>query len=169
VLKVGHALGSRSRRIRSVNFSSSPIAAFKDPLRSTSIEGGQVRVSKSKEELIGALVIIDTAMRFTKGDENSSEDMRLFAEECFRLMKEGASSILVLFHSGKGTKESSELILENSMRGCGELGAFVSSCWATRLQDPEEPYKSASYLKNVKQRNFESKPFEVTCGPSRAF
>jgi hypothetical protein len=47
------------------------------------------------------------------------------------------------------------------MRGSGELGAFVTSCWATRLQDPSEPYKSASYVVNVKQRDFESKAFEV--------
>jgi len=50
------------------------------------------------------------------------------------------------------------------MRGSGELGAFLSSCWATRLQDPSEPYQSASYITNVKQRDFASKPFEVTSG-----
>src|SRR6185369_4810601 len=94
-------------------------------------------------------------------DENSSEDMKVFAEDCFRIMKDGAASVLVLFHSPKGTKESGELTLENVMRGSGELGAFVSSCWATRLQTPDEPWESASYLKNVKQRDFESLPFEV--------
>jgi hypothetical protein len=116
------------------------------------------------DELRGAVVIIDTAVRFIQGDENSSEHMRVFAEDCFGLMKAGAASVLVLFHSAKGTKESSELTLENAMRGSGELGAFVSSCWATRLQNPDEPYQSASFLVNVKQRDFESKPFEVTSG-----
>ncbi len=49
------------------------------------------------------------------------------------------------------------------MRGSGDLGAFVSSCWATRLQDPDnDEWKSPSYVKNVKQRDFKSKPFEVT-------
>ncbi len=80
-------------------------------------------------------------------------------------MREGAASVLLLHHSAKGTKESSELSLENAMRGSGELGAFVSSCWATRLQDRAEPYKSASFLTNVKQRDFQSEPFEVTSGP----
>jgi hypothetical protein len=117
------------------------------------------------EELAGAVVILDTAIRYLEGDENSSEDMRVFAEQVFRLMRDGATAVLVLHHSAKGTKESNELTLENSMRGSGELGAFVSSCWATRLQDPAEPYKSASYITNVKQREFESKPFEVTGGP----
>jgi hypothetical protein len=117
------------------------------------------------EELDGAVVIIDTAVRYLKGDENSSEHMRAFAESIFRLMRCGALSVLLLHHSAKGTKESFELTLENAMRGSGELGAFVSCCWATRLQDPTEPYKSASFVTNVKQRDFESKPFDVTCGP----
>jgi hypothetical protein len=115
------------------------------------------------EELSGALVIVDTAVRYVLGDENSSECMKVFAKDCFGLMQRGAASLLVLFHSGKGTKESTELTLENAMRGSGELGAFISSCWATRLQVPDEPYESPSFLTNVKQRDFESKPFEVTC------
>jgi len=43
--------------------------------------------------------------------------------------------------------------------------AFLASCWGTRLQDPAKPYESPSYLENLKQRDFESKPFEVTSGP----
>lgn len=115
------------------------------------------------EELEGAAVIIDTAVRYIEGDENSSADMRAFSDELFRLMRDGALAVLVLYHSAKGTKESAELSLENAMRGSGELGAAVSACWATRLQDPSDPYNSASYLVNVKQRDFESKPFEATC------
>jgi Bifunctional DNA primase/polymerase, N-terminal/AAA domain/Primase C terminal 1 (PriCT-1) len=133
--------------------------------RTMSAEGTLALSELSAEELNGAVVIIDTAVRYLKGDENSSEHMRAFAEDVFRLMKDGAVSVLLLHHSAKGTKESAELSLENAMRGSGELGAFVASCWATRLQDPAEPYRSASYLKNVKQRDFESKPFEVTSGP----
>jgi hypothetical protein len=117
------------------------------------------------EELAGSLVIIDTAVRYLEGDENSSEHMRQFAEAIFRLMRDGAASVLLLHHSAKGTKESSELSLENVMRGSGELGAFVTSCWGTRLQEPSEPYKSASYFTNVKQRDFESQPFQVMSGP----
>jgi hypothetical protein len=119
----------------------------------------------SPASLQGALVIVDTAVRYLEGDENASADMRKFAASVFRLLKEGAVSVLLLHHSAKGTKDTSELTLENSMRGSGELGAFVASCWATRLQDPADPYNSRSYLVNVKQRDFESKPFEVIGGP----
>lgn len=129
--------------------------------RTMNSEGKLALSELTSEELTGALVVIDTAVRFVEGDENSSEDMKVFAEDCFRMMKAGAASVLVLFHSPKGTKDASELTLENAMRGSGDLGAFVSSCWATRLQDPDAPWESASYLKNVKQRDFESDPFEV--------
>jgi hypothetical protein len=33
------------------------------------------------------------------------------------------------------------------------------------LQDPEKPYESASFLSNLKQRDFESRNFDVTSGP----
>ena len=131
--------------------------------RTMNSEGHLTLTELTTEELTGALVVIDTAVRFVIGDENSSEDMKVFAENCFGLMKGGAASVMVLFHSPKGTKEASELTLENAMRGSGDLGAFVSSCWATRLQDPDnDEWKSPSYMKNVKQRDFKSKPFEVT-------
>jgi hypothetical protein len=133
--------------------------------RTMTAEGTLELDEMSPQELAGAAVIIDTAVRYLKGDENSSEHMRQFATSVFRLMRDGAASVLLLHHSAKGTKESTELTLENSMRGSGELGAFLSSCWATRLQNPSEPYQSASYMTNVKQRDFSSQPFEVTSGP----
>jgi hypothetical protein len=122
---------------------------------------GKVQLSElTDEELSGALVVVDTAVRFIDGDENSSEHMKVFAGDCFRLVKAGAT-VLVLFHSLKGTKDATELTLENSVRGSGDFGAFVSSCWATRLQDQDAGWDSESYLKNVKQRDFESEPFTV--------
>lgn len=90
--------------------------------------------------------------------------MSVFAKSVFRLLKDGALSVLLLHHSAKSTKEAAELSLENAMRGSGELGAFVASCWATRLQEPTKPYESPSFLVNVKQRDFESKAFEITSG-----
>jgi hypothetical protein len=118
------------------------------------------------DELRGAVVIIDTAVRFLKGDENSPKDMSVFAQSIFRLSNAGALAVVLLHHSTKATKDSPELTLENTMRGSGELGAFLTTCWATKLRDPNDEYKSASYLKNVKPRDFECKPFDVLCDPS---
>jgi len=67
----------------------------------------------------------------------------------------------VLAHSNKAMASSTDLTLDNAMRGSSELTAFLSSCWATRVQDPEHPYESASLLKHVKPRDFEADPFEV--------
>ena len=113
--------------------------------------------------LPGSVVILDTAIRFMEGDESSSQDARAFADSIFALLKGGAESVVMLHHS---PKEGGDIMtLENIMRGSGDLGAFLACCWGTRLQDPQHPYESRSYLENLKQRDFESQPFEVTCGP----
>ena len=115
------------------------------------------------EELDGALVIIDTAIRFLKGKENESADLKVFSAEVMGLIGPGrAAAVLLLHHSGKGNNDAGELTLENSLRGSGEMGAFVAQCWATRLQDTNDKYKSASFLTMVKQREFEPEGnFEV--------
>jgi len=79
------------------------------------------------------------------------------------LLRGGAESVVMLHHSPKDSGET--MTLENCMRGSGDMGAFLACCWGTKLQDPQHPYESASYLENLKQRDFESTPIEVTCGP----
>jgi hypothetical protein len=113
--------------------------------------------------LPGSVVILDTAIRFLSGDENSSQDVRAFADSIFALLRNGAESVVMLHHSPKDAGDL--MTLENAMRGSGDMGAFLACCWGTRLQDPAHPYESASFLSNLKQRDFESKDFEVTGGP----
>jgi hypothetical protein len=79
------------------------------------------------------------------------------------LLKGGADAVLLLHHSPKDSGET--MTLENALRGSGDLGAFLCCCWGTKLQDPSKPYESASYLENLKQRDFASEPFEVLSGP----
>jgi hypothetical protein len=118
-----------------------------------------VQLRELSGELPGAVVIIDTLTRFVEGDQNSSEDMSKFAKEVFRLKRCGAT-VLLLHHSIKGS--SGTITLDSAMRGSTELAAFVTSCWATRLENPDDPYHSPSLLVNVKQRDFESKSFRAT-------
>lgn len=113
-----------------------------------------------KPALPGSVVILDTAIRFLDGDENSSKDVRAFADGIFALLRDGAESVVMLHHSPKDSGDT--MTLENAMRGSGDMGAFLACCWGTRLQDATKPYESPSYLENLKQRDFESKPFEVT-------
>jgi hypothetical protein len=117
-----------------------------------------------QEALPGSVVVLDTAIRFLEGDENSSAHVRAFADSIFALLRNGAEAVILLHHSPKATDDGM-MTLENAMRGSGDMGAFLASCWGTRLQDPTDPYKSASFLSNLKQRDFESQDFEVTCGP----
>jgi hypothetical protein len=113
----------------------------------------------------GSVIFLDTLARFLPpgADENSSKDMRAFADTLFALLKKGAASIVVLHHTPKNAGDA--MSLESALRGSGDLGAFLTCCWGTRLQDPARPYESLSYLENLKQRDFSSTPIEVTCGP----
>jgi len=114
------------------------------------------------QALPGSVVVLDTAIRFLEGDENSSQDVRAFADSIFAMLRRGAESVVMLHHSPKNNGDS--MTLENAMRGSGDMGAFLACCWGTRLQDPTEPYKSASFMSNLKQRDFQSQDFEVTSG-----
>ncbi len=110
----------------------------------------------------GSVVILDTAIRFLEGDENSSKDVRAFADSIFALLRGGAESVVMLHHSPKGSGDT--MTLENAMRGSGDMGAFLACCWGTKLQDPAKPYECPSFLSNLKQRDFQSQDFEVTSG-----
>jgi hypothetical protein len=115
-----------------------------------------------QDYLPGSVVFLDTAIRFLEGDENSSTDVRAFADEIFSLLRNGAWAVILVHHSPKDSGDS--MTLENAMRGSGDFGAFLTACWGTKLQDPADPYKSTSFLSNLKQRDFESRDFEVTVG-----
>ena len=90
-------------------------------------------------------------------------DVRAFADSIFALLRDGAESVVMLHHSPKDSGDF--MTLESAMRGSGDMGAFLCCCWGTKLQDVSKPYESASFLSNLKQRDFESKDFEVTGGP----
>jgi hypothetical protein len=124
---------------------------------------GRVKLSDLDEELPGSVVFLDTAIRFLEGKENDSSDVRDFADGNFALLQRGAQAVVLLHHAPK--EMGDHMTLENALRGSGDIGAFLASCWGTRLQDPSKPYESSSYLENLKQRDFESQPFEVTSGP----
>jgi hypothetical protein len=116
------------------------------------------------EEVADAAIFIDTAIRYTDGDENDATHMKEFANQAFALIRAGAACVIMLHHSPKTMTKAAELTLENSFRGTGELSAFLSVALAMRTQDMDHEYDSASLLRFVKQRDFEPTPpsFEVT-------
>jgi hypothetical protein len=118
--------------------------------------------------LDGSVLIVDTAIRFMKGDENSAADTRGFSEILFRTQrrqgKDGA--VVVLYHSPKATKGAFELTLENCMRGSGELGAAITDAHGTRLQmtDGKDEYSASSFISHIKSRDYRGlEDFEAVC------
>jgi hypothetical protein len=116
----------------------------------------------TREEIEGAVVIIDTLIRYSEGNENDSAAMKIVAESAFKLIRDGAGAVIVLHHSTKGSVTGG-ITLENCSRGSGELVAFTSAVIGMRTQDQEHDYESASLIKFVKKRDFDPDPasFEV--------
>ena len=119
--------------------------------------------SLTSTEIEGAVIFIDTAVRYTEGSENDASQMKVFAELAFSLIRDGAECVILLHHSPKAMTKANELTLENSFRGTGELTAFLSVAVALKTQDMDNEYASASLIRFVKQRDFEPKraSFEV--------
>jgi hypothetical protein len=115
-----------------------------------------------RDAVQGAHVILDTVPRFVEGDENDAQDIRQLGENLFALLHAKARSVIGAFHMPKGAKKNDYFDLETCVRGSGDLGALLSACWGTRLQDEKDVYHCPSYMECVKQRDFEAcAPFEL--------
>jgi hypothetical protein len=101
----------------------------------------------------GADVFLDTAVRFMEGsDENSSAEARVFADNLFALLRAGARTVTGIHHAPKGLNKHETLSLENVLRGSGDIGAALATCWGVYQVD-----KAANriYVDNVKPRDFQ--------------
>jgi len=101
----------------------------------------------------GGDVILDTAVRFISGDENASVEQKIFAQNLFALLKAGARSVTGLHHAPKFFGKETYIALENVLRGSGDIGAMLSTCWGLCQIDKE---KNRVYLANCKAREFEA-------------
>jgi hypothetical protein len=100
----------------------------------------------------GADVFLDTAVRFMDGSENDVESARPFADTLFRLLNAGARSITGAHHAPKGFEGQDYMTLENILRGSGDLGAMLCTCWGVRQIDAA---RNQLYIQNVKPRDFQ--------------
>jgi hypothetical protein len=99
----------------------------------------------------GADVFLDTATRFMEGDENAAADQRVFAENLFALLRAGARTVTGLHHSSKAFSGASDITLENVLRGSGDLGAMLATCWGIVQTDAAT---TRIHVKCVKARDF---------------
>jgi hypothetical protein len=112
----------------------------------------------------GSDVILDTAIRFSEGDESSAADNRDgLAATLFGLSRAGAHSVLCAHHSPKDFAKQTELTLENCLRGSGDIGAMLTTAYGIRQVDPAN---NRILVTCVKPRDLEPLgPFEVQGRP----
>jgi hypothetical protein len=136
-------------------------------LLTRTLESGPLDLTDSR--LLSAIarlrphVFLDTAIRFMSGDENKAEDNRSFAAEVFGLLKAGARTVVSAYHSPKGFRRAEMMDLEGAIRGGGDLGAALATCWALKQIDMQQ---NILQVENVKPRDFEPpRPFQLVGRP----
>jgi Bifunctional DNA primase/polymerase, N-terminal/AAA domain/Primase C terminal 1 (PriCT-1) len=119
------------------------------------------RILKAAE---GADVFLDTAIRFMEGDENqASDNQNGLAKHIFQLTAAGARTVVGAHHSPKNLEGQTRLTLENVLRGSGDIGAMLATCWAVRQQNP---VTNRIWVQNVKPRDFTPpEPFVIEGRP----
>lgn len=112
----------------------------------------------------GAHVILDTAIRFADGDENSaSEVSRGLATDIFSLLNAGARSVLAAHHAPKSFESNNRMTLEGVLRGSGDVGAMATTAWAIKQVEPEQ---NIIHVECVKSRDLlPCAPFEIIGRP----
>jgi len=112
----------------------------------------------------GAHVILDTAARFSTGDENEAGDnQRGLASDIFALLGAGARSVIAAHHSPKPFAKESVMRLENVLRGSGDIGAMLSTAWGVKQIDAAS---NVIHIENLKPRDFQPcGPFEIVGRP----
>jgi len=111
----------------------------------------------------GADVFLDTAVRFMDGAEDA-ENSRIFADTLFGLQRAGARTICGAHHSPKSFGKDTFMTLENVLRGSGDIGAMLATCWGLNQIDAAS---NRIFVQNVKARDFSPcEPFIIQGRPS---
>lgn len=111
----------------------------------------------------GAHVFLDTAIRFMDGDESAAGEAKVFAQTLFNIQSAGAKTITGAHHSPKGFDSAEYMTLENVVRGSGDIGAMLATCWGIKQIDDTT---TSIFVQNVKPRDFEPcEPFIIQGRP----
>jgi len=90
---------------------------------------------KAAVEHLKPLVILDTAIRFNKSnDENSSSANKMFVDDSISLIAGGARGIFGLHHATKASGNQG-LTLQTALRGTGDLGAMCDSVYGLKRNE----------------------------------
>jgi hypothetical protein len=124
------------------------------------------------------VVVLDTAIRFQTGEENSSTDQAQgLGASIMNLIRHGAGAVICMHHRKKDAGNE-DLSLENALRGSGDFGAMADCVWAVENArrkvknkfDPayteESKHLTRLYLECVKPRDMEPvDPFVIQGRP----
>jgi hypothetical protein len=121
-----------------------------------------------------AIVVLDTAIRFQSGDEQSStQQSQGLGRKMFDLIRAGAPAVICMHHRSKDLKDSAPT-LQNTLRGTGDFGAMADCVWcvehSTKSRSPEYEQESKTLtrltLTCVKPRDMEpADPFMIQGRP----
>src|SRR5262249_45652910 len=84
-------------------------------------------------------------------DENAAADNQPLAEDLFGLLAAGARTVVGIHHSPKQFAKETTMTLENVLRGSGDIGAMVATCFGVKQIDREQ---NIIHIENVKPRDF---------------
>ena len=122
-------------------------------------------VVKAIRVLHNPVVILDTAIRFSKAkDENSATDNMWMAQAMSGLREAGAIAVNAIHHSPKNNARVREFApsLENTFRGTGDIGALLDIAYNIRVDKDAPPGQQNLIITNVKPRDFDPpNPFKV--------
>lgn len=112
----------------------------------------------------GACVLIDTAVRFSEGDESNAADVANgIGTKIFGLLAAGAACVLIAQHSPKSFAKETYISLENVLRGSGDFGALVGAGFGLRQIDKGQ---NIIHLEDIKPRDAELvAPFQIIGRP----
>ena len=110
------------------------------------------------------VVILDTAIRFSKAkDENSASDNLWMEQACRGLREAGCIAVVPLHHSPKNNAKVKDFTpsLENTFRGTGDIGALLDLGYNIRVNKKAVSGQSI-IVECVKARDFEApNPFAL--------
>jgi hypothetical protein len=111
-----------------------------------------------------AYVAVDTAVRFSEGDESKAGDVANgLATDIFGLLAAGAACIQVAQHSPKSFAKDNYISLETCLRGSGDFGAFVGAGFGIRQVDKS---LNVIHLEDIKPRDNDLLPaFQIIGRP----
>ncbi len=110
------------------------------------------------------LVILDTAIRFQQGDEQSStEQAQGLGAKMFKLIAAGAPAVICMHHRSKDPKRK-DPSLENTLRGTTDFGAQADCVWCV---EHSRKRKNAGWDEEYEEESRSLTRLTLTCTKPR--